>query len=244
MNDADFLRAARNLRGTTQLDASPPRPDEADAYCGRHLVMLDNYDSFTFNLVQMFRIHGLLVTVVRCDRITVNELRGLAPDYVVISPGPKTPASAGISVEAVRELHRHVPMLGVCLGMQCINEAFSGITVRATSPMHGKASRIVHRGQGLFAGIPSPFLAARYHSLVVAPHSAELEVHARSDDGAIMALGHINAPLFGVQFHPESFLTEHGSDLIRNFLQMGARPLLTRPPLDGTAQLDRETTPR
>jgi len=187
------------------------------------LLVLDNYDSFTFNLVQMFRHYDLAIEVVRSDKIKVDEVRQRAPDYIVVSPGPKAPASAGISVELIQALHGVVPILGVCLGMQCINEAFGGVTVRAPLPVHGKTSRVTHRGTGLFAQVPNPFQVARYHSLAVSGLSPELEVSATSNDGVVMALQHKTTRLSGVQFHPESFLTEHGFKLIENFLAGGAK---------------------
>lgn len=190
------------------------------------LLVLDNYDSFTFNLVQMFRHYDLDIFVVRSDKIKVDEVQRQGPDYIVISPGPKAPASAGISVELIRALHGVVPMLGVCLGMQCINEAFDGITVRAPLPVHGKTSRVTHTGTGLFTQVPSPFRVARYHSLAVSRLSPELEVSATSNDGVVMAIQHKRAPLSGVQFHPESFLTEHGFKLIENFLASGAKGVI------------------
>ena len=189
----------------------------------QRLLVLDNYDSFTFNLVQMFRQYDLEIGVVRSDKIKVDDVRRQAPDYIVISPGPKAPASAGISVELIRDLHGVVPILGVCLGMQCINEAFGGITVRAPLPVHGKTSRVTHTGTGLFSQVPSPLYVARYHSLAVSRLSPELEVSATSNDGVVMAIQHKSAPLSGVQFHPESFLTEHGFMLIENFLASGAK---------------------
>lgn len=187
------------------------------------LLVLDNYDSFTFNLVQMFRQYDLDIGVVRSDKIEVAEVRRRAPDYIVVSPGPKAPASAGISVELIRALHDVVPILGVCLGMQCINEAFGGTTVRAPLPVHGKTSRVTHTGTGLFTRVPSPFQVARYHSLAVSGLSPELEVSATSNDGVVMAIQHKYTRLSGVQFHPESFLTEHGFKLIENFLASGAK---------------------
>lgn len=186
------------------------------------LLVLDNYDSFTFNLVQMFRAFPLSITVVRSDKVTVEQVAMRPPDYIVIGPGPKDPSAAGISVALIGALHRQVPTLGVCLGMQCLNEAFGGVTVRAPVPMHGKTSDVRHEGRGLFAGLPSPFKAARYHSLAVADVSPQLEITARTSDGVIMGLAHREHPLHGVQFHPESFLTEHGFSLIENFLAMGA----------------------
>jgi anthranilate synthase component 2 len=185
------------------------------------LFVLDNYDSFTFNLVQMFRVHPLDVVVVRADKITVPEVADLKPDYIVVSPGPKDPQAAGISVPLIRELHRTFPILGVCLGMQSLNEAFGGRTVRAPVPMHGKTSLARHEGRGVFAGLPDPVQVARYHSLAVADIPRDLEVTARTEDGVIMGLSHRECPLHGVQFHPESFLTEHGFPMIENFLRIG-----------------------
>jgi len=186
------------------------------------LLVLDNYDSFTFNLVQMFRAYPLAISVVRADKITVEEVARQRPDYIVISPGPKDPAAAGISVDLIVQLHRQFPILGVCLGMQSINEAFAGITVRAPLPMHGKTSAIRHEQKGLFVGLPSPIKVARYHSLAVANVNPALEITARASDGVIMGLSHREYPLHGVQFHPESFLTEHGFPMIENFLKTGA----------------------
>ena len=183
--------------------------------------MLDNYDSFTYNLVQMFMHYDLSIRVFRSDEIGVAEVDRMAPDYLLVSPGPRAPADAGISVDLIREMYRKVPILGVCLGMQCINEAFGGVTTRASTLMHGKTSRIRHEGRGVFHGLPSPFVAARYHSLMVQPSSPDLMVTSRSDDGVIMGLSHVESPLHGVQFHPESFLTEHGFGLVENFLRLG-----------------------
>lgn len=189
------------------------------------LLVIDNYDSFTFNLVQMFRRYPLGVQVHRSDGIDLDRVGRLAPDYILIGPGPKDPAHAGICLPLIRRWHRQVPILGVCLGMQCINEVFGGRTVRCARPLHGRTSAIIHNGRGLFAGVPSPFKAARYHSLAVAPDGAalqsDLSIDARAQDGTIMGLSHRRFPLRGVQFHPESFLTEHGFDLIDNFLQLG-----------------------
>lgn len=185
------------------------------------VLVLDNYDSFTFNLVQMLRHYDLAVSVFRSDRITVDEIERKRPDYVLISPGPKDPAAAGVSVELIRRLHQRIPILGVCLGMQCMNEAFGGLTVRAPQPMHGKTSCVVHCQRGLFSALPSPIVVARYHSLATANIGAELEVTATASDGVIMGLSHRVHPLHGVQFHPESFLTECGFALIENFLKLG-----------------------
>lgn len=186
------------------------------------LLAIDNYDSFTFNLVQMFRRFPLEIVVVRSDRITVAEAEALSPDYLLVSPGPRDPAHAGISIPLIRSLGRRIPTLGVCLGMQCINEAYGGETVRAPTPVHGKVSLVHHDGRGLLAGVPSPFPAARYHSLAVRPAAdSPLEIDARSPDGVAMALRHPRRPLFGVQFHPESFLTENGLTIVENFLKLG-----------------------
>ncbi len=189
----------------------------------RKLVVIDNYDSFTYNLVQMFMTFDLEIAVFRSDAITVRAVMDLAPDYILISPGPKDPVAAGISMALIDKCCRDIPILGVCLGMQCINEVFGGQTVRCRVPMHGKTSRIRHERKGLFKGLPSPFTAARYHSLKVQPAEAalarELEITAETQDGIIMGLSHRHYPLHGVQFHPESFLTEHGFALVENFLQ-------------------------
>ncbi len=192
------------------------------------LLMIDNYDSFTFNLVQMFRRYPLEVIVARNDAIDLNEAEALAPDYIVISPGPRDPQHAGVSMRLMAQWHRKIPILGVCLGMQCLNEVFGGRTVRSPQPLHGKTSAVHLAGRALFAGLPSPFQAARYHSLAVAPDNRQacLTITARSEDGIIMGLSHRTHPLHGVQFHPESFLTEHGFRLIENFLRLG--PMETR----------------
>ena len=189
------------------------------------LLVIDNYDSFTFNLVQMFLQYDLDIWVFRSDKLALNQVPTLAPNYLLVSPGPKDPAHAGISIPIIREWHRRIPILGVCLGMQCINEVFQGRTVRAPIPRHGKVSAVHHDGQSLFTGLPSPFTAARYHSLMVEVHSEALAVTARSDDGVIMGLSHSEFPLHGVQFHPESFMTETGFELVENFLRLG--PLAT-----------------
>ena len=190
------------------------------------LVMIDNYDSFTYNLVQMFRQYPLYVRVFRSDRIDLDGVRALAPDYIVVSPGPKDPLHAGISMSLIETFYSNVPILGVCLGMQCINEVFGGRTIASPCPLHGKTSSIHHQGQTLFHGLPSPVRAARYHSLAVEPDPSalanELIVTARTEDGIIMGLSHKRYPLHGVQFHPESFLTEHGFALVENFLAYGA----------------------
>jgi anthranilate synthase component 2 len=185
------------------------------------LITIDNYDSFTFNLVQMFMQYPLDIQVFRSDKITIEEINQLNPDYILISPGPKDPSHTGISMPLIQSFFQRVPILGVCLGMQCINEVFSGKTIRAPVPKHGKTSRVYHENQHLFKGIPSPFIAARYHSLMTWFENSQLEVTAKSEDGVIMGLSHPEFPLHGVQFHPESFLTEYGFALIENFLKLG-----------------------
>jgi para-aminobenzoate synthetase component II len=184
------------------------------------ILVVDNYDSFVHNLARYVRELGWPTEVVRNDALTVDEAADLRPTHVVLSPGPCTPNEAGISVPLVRRLGPSVPILGVCLGHQCIGQAFGGQIVRARRPMHGKASAIHHDGGGVFAGLPNPLRAARYHSLVVEPdHLPEdLVVTARSEEGEIMALRHRRHRIVGVQFHPEAVLTECGHALLRNFL--------------------------
>lgn len=184
------------------------------------LILIDNYDSFTYNLVQLFYEFDLEVLVYRHDEITLRALENLHPDWLCISPGPKAPRDAGISKAVIAHFGPRIPTLGVCLGMQALNEVFGGQTVLAPVPVHGKRYQVFHAGQGLFAGLPSPFWAARYHSLMVAPGSDELTVTARASDGVIMGLSHRHYPLHGVQFHPESFLTEYGKELAANFLRL------------------------
>jgi anthranilate synthase component 2 len=186
------------------------------------IVVVDNYDSFTYNLVQYLGELGETLEVYRNDKITVEEIRRAAPEAIVVSPGPCTPREAGISVELIRELGPHIPTLGVCLGHQCIGEAFGGTVVRAPEIMHGKTSLIYHDRQGVFAGLPSPFEAIRYHSLIVQREGlpAELEATAQTSAGLIMGLRHRRFPIEGVQFHPESIKTEVGKDLLRNFLAL------------------------
>jgi anthranilate synthase component 2 len=185
------------------------------------LLVIDNYDSFTYNLVQMFMRYDLHIVVYRCDKVGVEQVEALKPDYILISPGPKDPSHAGISIQLIKAFYQKVPILGVCLGMQCINEAFGGKTIRAPIPIHGKTSMIQHNEQGLFKYIPSPFRAARYHSLMVQLNTGCLMVTSQSQDGVIMGLSHTEYPLHGVQFHPESFLTDHGFQLVENFLGLG-----------------------
>ncbi len=184
------------------------------------ILVLDNYDSFTYNLVQYLGELGAKQTVVRNDQAMVEGIRRLGPDAIVISPGPCTPAEAGISVDVIRELHREVPILGVCLGHQAISAAFGGKVVKAPTIMHGKTSSVEHRGEGIFKSIPSPFTATRYHSLIVEKESLppELEETAWTADGTIMGLQHREYPVFGLQFHPESIATQHGKQLLKNFL--------------------------
>jgi len=185
------------------------------------LLMIDNYDSFTYNLVQYLGELGEEVRVVRNDEITLEEIEALAPERIVISPGPCTPKEAGVSVPLVRRFAGRIPILGVCLGHQAIGEAFGGKIVHAQQLMHGKTSPIHHRGQGVFRGLPDPFTAIRYHSLAIERESKPevLEVTAWTDDGEIMGVRHKTLPVEGVQFHPESILTEHGHALLKNFLE-------------------------
>ena len=185
------------------------------------LLMIDNYDSFTYNLVQYFGELGADVRVARNDALTLDEVAALKPQHIVISPGPCTPAEAGISVPLIRRFAGTVPILGVCLGHQSIGQAFGGTVVRAQRVMHGKLSPVAHDGEGVFAGLPSPFQATRYHSLAIEPGTLppELAVTATADDGEIMGVRHRELAVEGVQFHPEAILTEHGHDLLRNFLE-------------------------
>ena len=186
------------------------------------IAVIDNYDSFTYNLVQYLGELGAEMQVFRNDAITVKALDALSPSHIVISPGPGRPTDAGISNDVIRLLGSRRPILGVCLGHQCIGEVFGGNVVRASRLMHGKTSRIYHKLEGVFVGLPSPFEAARYHSLIVAdPLPPSLVLTAFTQRGEIMGLRHRTQPVFGVQFHPESFLTAHGKLLLRNFLELG-----------------------
>jgi anthranilate synthase/aminodeoxychorismate synthase-like glutamine amidotransferase len=187
------------------------------------VLLIDNYDSFVWNLAQALGALGAEPEVVRNDAVDPRALRESPPDRVVVSPGPCGPREAGASVEAVRAVAGRAPVLGVCLGHQCIAEAFGGKVVRAPSPRHGKTSEVVHDGRGVLRGLPSPLRAARYHSLAVEEESlpADLEVTARSEDGVVMGLRHRRFAIEGVQFHPESFLTPGGPALLRNFLEGG-----------------------
>jgi len=186
------------------------------------LFVLDNYDSFTYNLVQYLGELGASMKVARNDKITVDEVERLELEGIVISPGPGTPEDGGISLDLVRRFHARTPILGVCLGHQTIGQAFGGTVSRAQKQMHGKTSRIRHDGRGVFAALPQDFEATRYHSLVVLEEGfpAELEISARAEDGEIMGLRHRRFPVEGVQFHPESILTGQGKALLRNFLEL------------------------
>ncbi|MCJ2054259.1 anthranilate synthase component II [Methylobacterium sp. J-070] len=195
------------------------------------ILVLDNYDSFVFNVVRYLEELGETVRVVRNDALDVAGIRALAPDALVVSPGPCTPAEAGISLPAIRELSGAVPILGVCLGHQAIGAAFGGTVERARRPLHGQATPIDHRGERLFSGLPAPMPVGRYHSLVVTP-GAEMDRHlsvdAVSQEGEVMALSHRTHPTYGIQFHPESVLTEGGHALFANFLDL-ARAWRERP---------------
>lgn len=184
------------------------------------IVMIDNYDSFTYNLVQYLGEMGEELHVVRNDQLTCDEIANLAPSYLMVSPGPCTPNEAGISLEAIERLAGKVPIFGVCLGHQSIAQVFGGNVIRAQRLMHGKTSQVFHNGEGVFAGLPNPFRATRYHSLIVEQESLPdcLEITAETAEGEIMALRHRELPVEGVQFHPESIMTEHGKQLLRNFL--------------------------
>ena len=219
------------------------------------LLLIDNYDSFVHNLARYFARLGQETRVVRNDAIDVDAIRRLRPGAVVLSPGPCTPREAGASLEIVRELSAEVPILGVCLGHQVMAEALGGKVVRAPLPVHGQASQILHDSTGLFAGVPSTLRVGRYHSLVVEPASlpAELRPTAWTDDGVLMAFEHTRYPVYGVQFHPESILTECGYDLLTNFLELaglsnGDHPLsadmreLVQPAVQPTLLPDRPVT--
>lgn len=185
------------------------------------VLLLDNYDSFTYNLYQYLSELGATVDVQRNDKISIAEIAQLRPERIVISPGPCTPAEAGISVALIQELGPHVPILGVCLGHQSLGAAYGGTVIRAAQVMHGKLSDIHHDNKGVFARLPSPFLATRYHSLIVqrADLPPELEITAWTEDGIIMGLRHREYPVQGVQFHPESIMTDSGKALLQNFLE-------------------------
>lgn len=190
------------------------------------LLIIDNYDSFTFNLVHYFEELGARTHVVRNDAMSVHEALALSPQAICLSPGPGRPDSAGICLELIRNAPDDLPILGVCLGHQCMGEIFGGRTVQARSIMHGKASDISHDGSGVFAGLPSPFAVARYHSLAIGdlPEDSPLIVNARTDDGEIMGVHHKDRPVHGVQFHPESIASQHGHDVLANFLTLAGIP--------------------
>ncbi|HKQ30909.1 MAG TPA: aminodeoxychorismate/anthranilate synthase component II [Burkholderiales bacterium] len=189
------------------------------------LLMIDNYDSFTYNLVQYLGELKQDVKVVRNDKITLPEIEALRPQYIVVSPGPCTPNEAGVSVPVIKELGGKYPVLGVCLGHQSIGAAYGGKIIRAKQLMHGKTSMVQHTNKGVFEGLPSPFEATRYHSLVIERETLPdcLEVTAWTEDGEIMGVRHKTLPVEGVQFHPESILTQHGHDLLANFLRQHRR---------------------
>jgi anthranilate synthase component II len=190
----------------------------------QRVTLIDNYDSFTFNLVHYLGELGAEVAVWRNDEISVEETLATKPDAIVLSPGPCTPNEAGICLDLVRAASETTPIFGVCLGHQAIGQAFGGEVVRAPAPMHGKVSRIEHNARGIFRGLNGPFLATRYHSLVIERSTApsDLEVSAESDDRLIMAVEHRERPVYGVQFHPESIASEHGRQILRNFLDLVA----------------------
>jgi anthranilate synthase/aminodeoxychorismate synthase-like glutamine amidotransferase len=189
------------------------------------VLLLDNYDSFTYNLAQYLGELGHAPAVHRNDEVSLGEVETMNPDRIVISPGPGRPEDAGISVELIRQFGRRIPVFGVCLGHQGIGHAFGGDVVRAPVLMHGKVSSIQHDGRGVFAGVSQPFVAGRYHSLIVSdPPPAELEISARTDEGIIMGLRHREWPVHGVQFHPESVLTGEGRKILRNFLELPCSP--------------------
>jgi anthranilate synthase/aminodeoxychorismate synthase-like glutamine amidotransferase len=191
------------------------------------ILMIDNYDSFTYNLVQYLGELGAEVAVFRNDEISIEKIEAMRPSHIVLSPGPCTPNEAGITLPVLQRLAGKLPILGVCLGHQAIGQAFGGKVVRAKEVMHGKVSRIQHDRKGVFSEIPDPFVATRYHSLVVQRESLPecLEVTAQAEDGEIMGLRHRSLPVEGVQFHPEAMLTEHGHKMLQNFLQgRGGRP--------------------
>jgi anthranilate synthase component 2 len=187
---------------------------------GKRILLIDNYDSFTYNLLHYCCELGAEVQVYRNDAITLDEIRHIAPQGIVLSPGPGTPDDSGICLEVIRQLGETIPVLGVCLGHQAIGQVFGGKVIRAPEPMHGKISPIFHHGKGIFRDLPSPFKVTRYHSLMVERPSlpADLEITSETEDGLIMGLQHKRFPIHGVQFHPESIASEHGHALIRHFL--------------------------
>ena len=186
------------------------------------ILLLDNYDSFTYNIYQYMSELGAEVKVIRNDKISLSEIKDLNPEKIVVSPGPCTPQKAGISNDVIKTFGENIPVLGVCLGHQCIGESFGGIVMGAGEIMHGKTSLIHNDGKGVFLGIPSPFMAIRYHSLVIQNETLpdELEVSAWTDNGIIMGVRHKSLPVEGIQFHPESIMTEYGKELLSNFLKI------------------------
>lgn len=186
------------------------------------ILLIDNYDSFTYNIYQFMCELGAQVEVLRNDEATIKEIDLMAPERIVVSPGPKTPSEAGVSVDAIRHFGPRLPVLGVCLGHQCVGQAFGGAVVPAGEIMHGKTSLVHHDGQGVFAGLPSPFQAIRYHSLAIDRDCLpeDLQVSAWTEQGVIMGVRHADHPVEGVQFHPESIKTEHGKALLRNFIEL------------------------
>lgn len=185
------------------------------------ILVIDNYDSFVYNLARYFQLSGKDTDVRRNDRLTLDDVMQGDYEAIVISPGPCAPAQSGISTNIVRTMSSTTPILGICLGHQCIGEAYGGKTLRSPIPMHGKASTVKHNGQGIFQGVPSPLAAGRYHSLRAdIPDDSPLSVTARTEEGDIMAFQHISDPVYGLQFHPESILTEHGLDLVKNFVRL------------------------
>ncbi|MBW7887050.1 MAG: aminodeoxychorismate/anthranilate synthase component II [Bacteroidetes bacterium] len=185
------------------------------------ILIIDNYDSFTYNLVQYFGEMNIEQKIFRNDKITLREIRNLHPEGIVISPGPCTPKEAGISISLIKEFCQEIPILGVCLGHQAIGEAFGGNVISAPSIVHGKTSEIYHEGKGIFKSLPNKFRATRYHSLVIDPKTipSEIEITATTSDKVIMGVQHSRYPVFGIQFHPESIATEHGKLLLRNFIE-------------------------
>ena len=195
------------------------------------LLLIDNYDSFTYNLFQYFSELGEAVVVARNDKITLEEIERMGPARIVISPGPSTPQRAGISNDVIRRFGPRLPLLGVCLGHQCIGHSYGAVVGQAPEIMHGKSSLIQHDGRGVLAGLPNPFSAIRYHSLVVQPETLPdcLEVTARTENGTIMGLRHRQHPVEGIQFHPESFMTEQGKEILGNFLKLNYNEVIENP---------------
>ena len=183
-------------------------------------LLIDNYDSFTYNLYQAFAALGIILVVKRNDKVTIKEIEALNPDKIIISPGPKTPDEAGISNKVIKKFASRIPILGICLGHQCIAKTFGGTVSRLDKILHGKTSRVYHDGKDIFRGLPDPLEGARYHSLTVTHLPEELEITAWTKDDVIMGLRHRRYPVMGLQFHPESFLTEKGYRLIKNFIDI------------------------